>query len=185
MKIGMGKDGLRPGPDAWRGKRSEVGEKSRRSPAQGMFNVLGGCAGKGPRSGWSQPSNRRREEAAEAPSAHQPQGEGGKAKRVSRSASEDERPEFLAWVPGSVRHLLGNDVIVRLPVHRIESVAGGAMLDPGSASRSGRALILVVRRRESRARSLANKPGRGWTLQFSGLETLEKARQRIQLFTNP
>ena len=29
----------------------------------------------------------------------------------------------------------------------------------------------------------ANKPGRGWTLQFSGLETLEKARQRNQLFT--
>ena len=65
--------------------------------------------------------------------------------------------------------------------HRIKPVAGGAGLDPSSASRSGRALItLVVRRRESRARSQANKPGRGWTLQFSGLETLEKARQRIQ-----
>ena len=38
-------------------------------------------------------------------------------------------------------------------------------------------------RRESRARSLADGPGRGWTLQFSGLETLEKARKRIQLFT--
>ena len=35
-------------------------------------------------------------------------------------------------------------------------------------------------RRESRAQSLNSGPGRGWTLQFSGLETLEKARQHIQ-----
>ena len=96
-------------------------------------------------------------------------------------------PEFLAWVPVLSATSWGNGVIVRTDVvHRIEPVAGGAGLDPGSASRSGRALILVVRRRESRARSQANNaPGRGWTLQFSGLETLEKARQRIQLFTNP
>ena len=71
-------------------------------------------------------------------------------------------------------------VMVKPTMHRIEPVAGGAELDPGSASRSGRALILVVRRRESRARSRNNEPGRGWTLQFSGLETLEKARQRNQ-----
>ena len=47
--------------------------KAVRSPAQRNVNVLGGCAGKGLRSGWIQPSNRRREEAAEVPRAHQPQ----------------------------------------------------------------------------------------------------------------
>ena len=51
--------------------------------------------------------------------------------------------------------------MVMIMLHRIESVAGGAMLDPGSASRSGRALILVVRRRGSGARSQAIGPGRG------------------------
>ena len=39
---------------------------------------------------------------------------------------------------------------------------------------------LMERLRESRARSQVNGPGRGWTLQVSGLETLEKARQHIQ-----
>ena len=43
-----------------------AGEKAERSPAQETINVLGGCVGKGLRSGWVQPSNRRREEAANA-----------------------------------------------------------------------------------------------------------------------
>ncbi len=71
--------------------------QSRRSLAQGMFNVLVGCARKGPRSGWSQPSNRRREEAAEAPSAHQPQGEGV---RRSGSAAPRVRMRGRSYWPG-------------------------------------------------------------------------------------
>ena len=55
-----------------------------------------------------QPSNRRHTEAVEAPSALQPQGE-GRAKRVSRSASESEGAGVPGLGPGSVCHLLGND----------------------------------------------------------------------------
>ncbi|MDE2780951.1 MAG: hypothetical protein OXI91_14930 [Chloroflexota bacterium] len=50
IAMGMGKGGLRPGPDAWRGERSDEGEKRRRSPAQVMVNDLVGCAGERPRS---------------------------------------------------------------------------------------------------------------------------------------
>ena len=156
------------------------GRKSSTQPGPGDGQRPGGCAREGA-ANQPYPTGRRREEAVEAPSAHQPQGE-GRAKRVSRSASGSEGVGVPGLGPGSVRHLLGNGD--NRVLHRIETDAGGAELDPVSASRSGRALILVVRRRESRARSQANGPGRGWTLQFSGLETLEKARQRIQLFTN-
>ena len=60
-----------------------------------------------------------------------------RAKRFSRSANETEGVRVTV----SVRHLLGNgDNCV---LHCIETDAGGAGLDPGSASRSGRALIPV------------------------------------------
>ena len=158
-----------------------AGEKAVRSPAQETFNDLRDCAREGAAS-QGYPTGRRREEAGEAPSAHQPQGE-GRAKRVSRSASGSEGAGVPGLVPGSVRHLLGNGD--NRVLHRIETDAGGAELDPEIPHHAaGGRLSLVVRRRESRARSQANGPGRGWTLQFSGLETLEKARQRSQLFTN-
>jgi hypothetical protein len=56
---------------------------------------------------------------------------------------EMKGPEFLARVPGSVSvcHLLGKGEREVYLLHRIEPVAGGAGLDPGSASRSGRALV--------------------------------------------
>ena len=61
-------------------------------------------------------------------------------------------PEFLAEVPVPVCHLLGISVIVILMwCHRIEPDAGGAELDPGSASRSGRALIPRLRSAAGRA----------------------------------
>ena len=59
------------------------------------------------------------------------------AKQASRSASATEG----VGVPVSVCHLLGKGEREVYLVHRIEPVAGGARLDPGSASRSGRALI--------------------------------------------
>ena len=173
------------------------GRKSSTQPVPGGVQRPGGCAGENER---VQPTKTSRAVAPMAmPRTRVIQLAAGvrkRAKRVSRSnrrvrggrsASAGPRvgvkgPEFLAWV------LVLFDTswaMVKMVLHRIETDAGGAELDPVSASRSGRALILVVRRRESRARSQANGPGRGWTLQFSGLETLEKARQRIQLFTNP
>ena len=201
----VGVDGRRTSPTAkvsgkrlWEGKRRQRSAASRfvLSDQPGgnyvaMASVRPGIADRPERGGATvvaarvRQLRRRREEAARAPSALQPQGGEG-AQPVSRRAGETEG----VGVPVSVRHLPddvddADDLRQHDVVHRIESVAGGALLDPGSASRRGRALILVVRRRESRARSQANGPGRGWTLQFSGLETLEKAGQRIQLFTNP
>ena len=161
------------------GVHRTAGEKAVRSPAQETFNDLGAAQGKGPRTRVIQLAagvrkrSRRRQRS-------------NRRLRGGRSASaapqvRPKGPEFLAWV---LVLFVTSWAMMKMVQHRIETDAGGAELDPVSASRSGRALILVVRRRESRARSQANGPGRGWTLQFSGLETLEKARQRSQLFTN-
>ncbi|MYC37950.1 MAG: hypothetical protein F4X66_13705 [Chloroflexi bacterium] len=69
IEMGMGKDGLRPGRDAWRGKRSEGGVRKSAPPSQQRlvgvhrttgekadaarprrtFNVLGDCAKEGAR----------------------------------------------------------------------------------------------------------------------------------------
>ena len=67
--------------------------------------------------------------------------EGESTKRVSRSAGDNRGTGFpgLGYVP--VCHLLGNGEREVDVVLRIEPVAGGARLDPGSASRSGRAFI--------------------------------------------
>ncbi len=67
--------------------------------------------------------------------------EGEATKRTSRYAGGNEGAGFPGRVPGSANHLLGNGERESNVVHRIEPVAGGALLDPGSASRSGRALI--------------------------------------------
>ncbi|MXZ91021.1 MAG: hypothetical protein F4Z05_06055 [Chloroflexi bacterium] len=101
----------------------DVRRKSGRSPSQVMVTDLVGCATERARAADESEiiasrravreaanqlysAGRRREEAAEAPSAHQPQRE-ERAKRVSRSAGGNERPEFLAEVPVPVCHLLG------------------------------------------------------------------------------
>ena len=101
---GAGNGALREGENeratvaANAGVRSlDVGRKSRRSPAQETFNVLGGCAKERARSADESVADRRavkeaanqryqtgrrREEAAEAPSAHQPQGVKGKREGI-------------------------------------------------------------------------------------------------------
>ena len=67
--------------------------------------------------------------------------EGEATKRVSRPAGDNRGTGFpgLGCVP--VCHLLGDGEREIYLVHRIEPVAVGALLDSGSASRSGRALI--------------------------------------------
>jgi len=174
--------------------RGETGRrKSRSNPAQVFINYLGDCVTQRARLADESATSRCangcaavRLVSAVKPQArgsgrsairHQPQGEKGRAKRVSRSVSEDERP----GVPVSVCHLLGNgdDGETDNAPHRTGRRRSNARPRFRITQRAG-AYPLMVRRRESRARSRNNTPGRGWTLQFSGLETLEKARQRIQ-----
>ena len=61
--------------------------------------------------------------------------------RESEAVQPLRRRGYGGGAPGPVCHLLGNDQDSDVLVHRIEPVAGGALLDPGSASRSGRALF--------------------------------------------
>ena len=167
---------------AWETERSREGEKSRRSPAQVMVNVLGGCV-RERAANQIYSTGRRREEAAGAFQRSNRRCEGG-AQRVNRYAGGNEGagvpgrgscfclPPPGVWCDGETAnapHRTGRRRSRARPRFRITQRAG--------------AYPSMVRRRESRARSQANSPGRGWTLQFSGLETLEKARQRIQLFT--
>ena len=86
---------------------------------------------------------------------------------------------------GSGFHLLddvvdADDQRQRGVVSRIDSVAGGAGLDPGSASRSGRALIPGGPPPGEQGSIPGNRSGSGMDLQFSRLKTLAKAGQHIQ-----
>ena len=165
IAVGMGKDGLRPGPDAWRWKRSEVGERKRappsqqtlgsvrrtagekavRSPAQVMVNDPGVALGKGLRSGYPN-SGFSRQTAGVRKRPGRRQRINRRCEGVKRSGSAAPRVKMRgrsSW-PGFL-FLSATSwamVVMVIPtMHRIEPVAGGAMLDPGSASRSGRALI--------------------------------------------
>ena len=140
----------------WSGRFTERQAMSRHGPALAYCQRRGlrGEHGAGER-GCLRRRPWRRQRGYETVPSNWPQTYGGKqygiavpiamwkkeAKRFSRSASGDIGTVVHGLVPVPVCHLLGNGENTYVLVHRIEPVAGGALLDPGSASRSGRALI--------------------------------------------